>query len=73
MAVRAKFRCERIERHEYSGTYRSATIVLHAVEKGPFWKATPNGRLTMECVNEEATKQFVPGKTYFLDFTPSED
>jgi hypothetical protein len=73
MAVRAKFRCESIERVEYPSGYKSAKINLRAVDKGPFWEATPSGSMTMECVNEEATKQFVPSKTYFLDFTPSED
>lgn len=74
--VRAKFKCDTIttERNAY-GEFDK--ITFRAVSDGSeenkaFWKATPSGTLEMQCVNKEATAQFTPGASYYLDFTPAE-
>lgn len=40
-------------------------------ENTKFWEASPSGELTLGCVNEAASKQFVLGREYYLDFTPA--
>lgn len=37
-----------------------------------FWKATPTGSLEMTIGNPDAFGFFVPGQSYWLDFTPME-
>lgn len=37
-----------------------------------FWKATPTGNLEMTITNPEVFDFFVPGRSYFLDFTAVE-
>jgi hypothetical protein len=37
-------------------------------ENKSFWEATPSGEMTMTITNPAAAKQFVVGKTYYVDF-----
>lgn len=37
-----------------------------------FQKATPNASAKFQIDNEDALKQFEPGKSYYLDFTPAD-
>lgn len=79
MAVRAKFKVDRIERTLYSGE-ELQTIVLSPVyktndpedENSKFWKWSPSGSLHLGTLNPEASKQFELGKEYYIDFTPAE-
>lgn len=43
------------------------------VDSGPFWEATPGGRLEINIANEAAAAFFTPGKEYFLDFEAAEE
>ena len=68
--VRAKFRCSAKEGN---------TVFFHTVysediqsEDGRFTKATPWGELRMLVDNPAASIQFDEGKSYFLDFSPSD-
>lgn len=53
-------------------------ITLYAVtangseENKKFFTNTPTGNLTINTVNEDAAKQFVKGKEYYIDFTEAE-
>jgi hypothetical protein len=38
-------------------------------ENSLFWRASPGGKVEMNCVNPEAWKQFELGKEYYLDFS----
>jgi hypothetical protein len=38
-------------------------------ENKAFFKATPSGQILLNCVNEDAAKQFIGGKNYYVDFT----
>lgn len=38
-----------------------------------FWQATPTGSLEMQINNPAVFGFFVPGKKYYLDFTPVEE
>lgn len=73
--VRAKFVCSSVTSYAYPGNVQ---VVLSPVmdsktpENKAFWDATPNGRLDMTITNREATDLFVPGQSYYLDFTLAE-
>ena len=41
-------------------------------ENSKFWAASPGGKLELNCINEQAYKQFELGKEYYIDFTPTE-
>lgn len=69
MSVRAKFKCD-----EVKNTVNGASALLFPVTSGSpenesFFKYTPSGKLELATINPEAAKQFVPGKSYYLDIT----
>jgi hypothetical protein len=74
-SVRAKFVCSQVTRFAHPGNIQ---VILAPVmdsstpENRAFWDATPNGRLEMTITNVAARDHFVPGKAYYLDFTPAE-
>lgn len=81
MTVRAKFRCQSIEKRlGYSYVQSPAEIVIHEVVKlspvsgdaNKQWsQATPSGQVEMAITNPAAVAQFEVGKCYYLDFTPA--
>ncbi len=72
--VRAKFVCS-----ENKQTADGNVIRFYATtgddnpesENSKFFKYTPAGEVVLQTVNEEAAKQFEPGKAYYVDFTPA--
>lgn len=71
--VRAKFEVRSVETYD-----EGSAIELDAVydenpesENGKFFKYTPGGQITLEVVSPETAKLFVPGKEYYVDFTPA--
>ena len=80
MKVRAKFKLSTIER-SIQNTHDGENWILREVqtlgfhpvfdgseENKKFWEATPNGKITLICVNEEAWKLFNLGEEYYIDF-----
>jgi len=72
MTVRAKFQCTEQTRRcwdatkeEYFYAYSFDAVLGGSEENKAFFKATPSGHLEMSAV----VPLFVPGKTYYLDFT----
>ena len=67
--VRAKFYCVSVE----DAVEGSKNITLNAVTSGSeenksFFKYTPTGQITFNCVNDEASALFEPGKEYYVGF-----
>lgn len=72
MAVRAKFKVETVT-HNVSGAVVSLTpVVSGSKENESFYKYTPGGKVELSTINLEAAKQFIPGKEFYIDFTPAE-
>ncbi len=79
MTVRAKFRVDAIERRA-DGAIENQTVKLTAVyktgdsesENSKFWRWTPQGQISLTCVNPDAVKEFVLGKEMYIDFTPAD-
>lgn len=73
MMVRAKFVCQEVA--QFIGPQRKVRLTAATSgvsdEDKLFWKYTPSGELTMHIDNPPASDIFVPGRAYYLDFTPA--
>lgn len=73
MTARAKFSCESME--VFVGTYRNYRFRAinddSTEENRKFTKYTPAGQLQISVDNPSIS--FVPGKEYYLDFTPVDE
>lgn len=72
MTVRAKFKVQSVTEQE--GNLKTA--VLQAVSNGSpenvsFFKWTPSASISLSTMNPAASQQFVPGKEFYVDFTPA--
>ncbi len=80
MSVRAKFTVTQIVETRFGATPEQAykTVILEPrydqsiPEDVRFLVATPSGRMEMRIENPAALEQFVPGKSFYVDFTPAE-
>lgn len=77
MAVRAKFKIDKIERvkngagEEELTTVQMSPVYGDSPENKQFFKWTPSGSITLGTINPAAARQFVEGKEYYVDFTPA--
>ena len=72
MTVRAKFKCTQITETEGGlKTVKLMPVSSGSEENKQFFKYTPAGSIDLSTVNPEAAAQFVPGREYFVDFTPA--
>lgn len=72
MSVRAKFKCEVVVSRTNGSEIDLAPVTNGSDENKEFYKYTPGGSIKLSTVNAEAAKQFVPGREYYVDFTPAE-
>ena len=74
MAVRAKFTVNSITKYIGEGSsVKLMCIYDNSIpEDQRFCKATPNGTIEMWINNPVALEQFIPGKAFYVDFTPVE-
>ena len=76
--VRGKFTVQKIVTETYSPTYQQTRVVLtpqyddKLPEDQKYAKSTPRGEIWMQVDNPPALAQFVPGKVFYVDFTPVE-
>ena len=78
--VRAKFMVTQIVTTAWGSQpgQSSARVVLEPrydesiPEDLRFQKATPSGRIEMQIDNPAAVEQLVPGKAFYVEFTPAE-
>lgn len=76
--VRANFFCQSVVPNGATNEEdKGSTVTLNPVvggspENESFYKWTPGGQITLSTINEEAAAQFIPGKQYFVDFTPAD-
>lgn len=72
MGTRAKFVCSSVE--DFGMSKQVKLTVVYAPdangEDANFTKATPWGEVKMAIDNPAASCQFIPGKSYYADFTP---
>lgn len=70
MIVTAKFRVEEVTSFASSSgkTVKMRPVTGGSKENEGFWKATPNGELTMHISNPATAGLFQPGAEIFIDF-----
>lgn len=73
MAVRAKFKVQRIERWQHSKDQEAQTIVLYPVTSGSeenreFYASTPSGEIKLATINAAAAAQFELNGEYYVTF-----
>ena len=78
--VRAKFFVKSIQNFqnspgkEYENSHAEITLGAVYGEENKSWSQhTPQGEIVMTITNQAAIDQFELGKSYHVDFTPSED
>lgn len=70
--MRAKFTVNSIETFSYGGQRAKLSAVYSGTpEDNQFAKATPSGQLEITIDNPAAQGYLIPGKSYYLDFTPA--
>lgn len=71
MSVRAKFYCQKVNRHEDSPTASGVQLgaVCRGKENAGWASATPSGSIQMGVLNEAATGYFEEGAEYLVTFT----
>lgn len=70
MTVRAKFVCNAVTDFGFSKEVKlTAVHDTSTPENERFNKATPSGTLTMAINNPDASVQFKPGMSYYVDFS----
>lgn len=73
--TRAKFRCDSVMKAVHWGkegfafTAKFSAVHAGSPENEAFFAATPAGDVSLTCYRDDL---FVPGKCYYLDFTPAE-
>jgi hypothetical protein len=67
--TRCKFVCESKTERENGFEIKLAPVTHGSPENESFFKWTPYGKMEFGTINEEAAKQFKPGKEYYLDIT----
>lgn len=80
MSIRAKFRVSTVTDHYVHGNPKNEchkTVLLHAVTRDDgdpedFWKYTPAGTLDITISYPDTAEQFVPGKSFYIDFTEAD-
>ena len=80
MTVRAKFTVTQIIETRFGPTpeaaYKTAILEPRYDQSIPedvrFLIATPSGKMEMRIENPLALAQFIPGKAFYVDFTPVE-
>ena len=80
--IRAKFACQSVQTFALNSnvtleavrpsSYRSPGDSSPLSENEAFYALTPAGNITLQCVRPETAALFVPGKEYYLDFTPAD-
>lgn len=72
MTVKCKFVCQSVLLDKNGGTVTLTPVTTGSPENESFFKWTPFGEIKMGVLNEDAVEQFVPGRSYYIDFTPAD-
>jgi hypothetical protein len=68
--VRAKFKVESVTEYAEQAIIAMTPVVSGSKENQEFYKYTPGGKLDLQVVSKETASVFIPGKEYYVDFTP---
>jgi hypothetical protein len=69
MSVRAKFKVDSITTTTTAVSVLLSPVTTGSAENESFFRYTPVGRIELSTINPAAAAQFVPGKSFYVDFT----
>ncbi len=72
MTTRAKFKCTEVAATENGSKVRFSVVSGGSPENDVFFKWTPFGTIDIGIVNPDTVEQFIPGQTYYVDFTKAD-
>jgi hypothetical protein len=78
MTVRAKFKVMTVtdtydaERNQRVAQVSLMPVMSGSAENEAFYRWTPGGNITLGTINEAAAKEFIPGREFYVDFTPAD-
>ena len=72
MTIRAKFRVDERAERTNGGKVTLSPVIDGSEENKKFFMYTPYGKIEMGTINEDAIKEFTPGREFYIDFTPAE-
>ena len=70
--TRCKFKAESVTTFEGGASVELFPVHSGSPENEKFYQYTPGGKLSLQVLNPETARQFVPGKEYYIDITPVE-
>ncbi|OUM00570.1 hypothetical protein [Variovorax sp. JS1663] len=72
--VRAKFKVQSVTESEGGlKTANLSPVTSGSSENDKFFKWTPGGQIQLGTINPDAAAQFVPGRQFYVDFTPADE
>lgn len=69
--MRAKFRVDSVRIYEYMEEASLSAVSSFSREDNEFAAATPSGALAITITSPAGKGYFVPGRAYYLDFSPA--
>ena len=70
--VRTKLKCESKMITDQGSQIKLTPVLGGSAENDAFFKWTPSGSVELGIVNQETAERFVPGKFYYVDFSPAD-
>jgi len=70
--VRAKFKCTAVKATEDGNIISMVPVTGGSKENESFFNYTPFGELEMGIMNPAIKDEFLPGKEYYVDFSPAQ-
>jgi hypothetical protein len=67
--MRAKFKVDSVRHFEHTQQAVLSAVTNGSQEDNDFAAATPSGNLSLDITAPEAQDFFLPGKSYYMDFT----
>lgn len=71
--IRCKFRCTQKVEKENGFQVAFEPVTTGSNENEAFFKWTPWGKMEFGTINEDAAKQFLVGKEYYIDISLAEN
>ena len=69
-SVAAKFLCDSIKTYANGGEVILKPVTTGSEENKTFFDYTPSGEINLRLVKKETLDFFIPGKAYYINFTP---
>jgi hypothetical protein len=70
--IRAKFKVESLEHTVDYANVKMTPVIGGSKENEQFYRWTPSGSILLTTINKKAAEEFMPGREFYIDFTPTD-